>query len=130
MIFVFLEVLHEEAAQLFHLALEVRSTVPGLGGVQKLIWDVGAGLGDRQSEGLVGLELNLGQLARVNGIQDSTSVFQRTTLACKVCKSESFEMFLRRVKLPPVVAPAPTHPVLRSHASVLCSLIFSASMVA
>jgi hypothetical protein len=45
-IFVLLEVLHEKLAKLLDFALEVGGTVPGLGGVEELVGDVGAGLGN------------------------------------------------------------------------------------
>jgi hypothetical protein len=80
LVFVLLEVLHEELAELLHFALEIGSAVPGLGGVEELIGDVGAGLGDGETEGFVCLILDVCELARVDGIKDRTGVFERATL--------------------------------------------------
>lgn len=81
LILVLLEVLHEQRAQLLDLALEVCSAVPALGRVEQLVGDVGAGLGDGEVEGLVGLVLDVGELARVDGVQDGASVLERAALA-------------------------------------------------
>ena len=81
LILVLLEVLHEQGTQLLDLALEVGGAVPALGRVEKLVGNVGAGLGNRQVEGLVGLVLNVCELAGVNGIKDGASVLERAALA-------------------------------------------------
>jgi hypothetical protein len=78
---VLLEVLVEELAKLGDLLLEVRSTSPALGGVEKLIGNARAGLGDREVEGLVDLVLLVGKLAGVDGVEDGASVLERATLA-------------------------------------------------
>lgn len=79
---VLLEVLVEELAQLDDLALEaVSAGGPGLLGVQQVLRDVGAGLGNLQVEDVVVLELNLGELARVDGVEDGTSVLEGASLA-------------------------------------------------
>ena len=79
---VLLEVLVEELAQLGDLLGEAVTTGgPSLGWVEQLRRDVGARLGHLEVEDVVVLILNLGELARVNGIQDGTSVLQRATLA-------------------------------------------------
>ena len=81
LILVLLEVLHEQLAKLLHLAPEVCRTVPALGRVEQLIGDVGAGLGDREAEGVVGFVLDLGELARVDGVENGASVLERASLA-------------------------------------------------
>lgn len=80
-ILVLLEVLHEQLAELGHLVLEVGGTVPGLGGVEKLIGNVGASLGDREVEGLIDLILLVSELAGVDGVEDGASVLEWATLA-------------------------------------------------
>ena len=76
------EVLTEELAQLDNLLVEAVGTGgPGSLGVEQLVGDVGAGLGDLEVEDLVVLVLDAGELARVDGVKDSTSVLERATLA-------------------------------------------------
>lgn len=76
------KVLTEELAQLDDLSIEALGTgSPSRLGVQKLIRNAGAGLGDLEVEHLVVLKLDVGELARVDGIQDATSVLERATLA-------------------------------------------------
>jgi hypothetical protein len=81
LVLVLLEVLHEQGTQLLDFALEVGGAVPALGGVEQLIRNVGARLGDRQVEGLVGLVLDVCELAGVNGVKDGASVLERAALA-------------------------------------------------
>jgi hypothetical protein len=81
-ILILLEVLHEELAKLLDLTLEVGGAVPWLGRVEELVGDVGAGLGNRQAKSLVGLELDLGELAGVDGVENGASVLEGATLAC------------------------------------------------
>jgi len=78
---VLLEVLVEELAKLGNLLLEVRGTGPALGGVEELVGNTGAGLGDREVEGLVDLVLLVGKLTGVDGVEDGASVLERATLA-------------------------------------------------
>lgn len=78
---VLLEVLVEEAAKLVDLVLEGGSGGPAVLGVEQLIGDTGAGLGDGQVEDLVGLVLGVGELTAVDGVQDSTGVLEGATLA-------------------------------------------------
>lgn len=78
---VLLEVLVEELAKLGDLLLEVRGTGPALGGVEKLVGNTRAGLGDGEVEGLVDLVLLVGELAGVDGVEDGASVLERATLA-------------------------------------------------
>ena len=78
---VLLEVLVEELAELGDLLLEVRGTGPALGGVEELVWNTRAGLGDRKVKGLVDLVLLVGELAGVDGVEDGASVLERATLA-------------------------------------------------
>lgn len=86
LILVLLEVLDEQPTELLDLALEVRSAVPALGRVEQFIGDVGARLGDGQVESLVGLELDVGELARVDGVEDGAGVLEWAALACKGCQ--------------------------------------------
>ena len=81
LILVLLEVLHEQGTQLLDLALEIRSAVPALRGVEQLVRDIGAGLWHRQVEGVVNLVLDVCKLAGVNGVQDRASVLERATLS-------------------------------------------------
>lgn len=53
LVLVLLEVLHKELAELLDLVLEAGSAVPGLGGVEELVGNAGAGLGDGEVEGPV-----------------------------------------------------------------------------
>lgn len=76
MVRVLLEVLVEELAKLGDLLLEVRGTSPALCGVEKLVGHTGAGLGDGEVEGLVHLVLLVGELARVDGVEDGASVLE------------------------------------------------------
>jgi len=78
---VLLEVLVEELAKLGDLLLEVGGTGPALGGVEKLVGNARAGLGDGEVEGLVDLVLLVGELAGVDGVEDGASVLERATLA-------------------------------------------------
>lgn len=78
---VLLEVLVEELAKLGDLLLEVRGTGPALGRVKELVGNTGAGLGDREVEGLVDLVLLVGELAGVDGVEDGASVLEGATLA-------------------------------------------------
>jgi len=78
---VLLEVVVEENTKLLDLALEVGGTGPALGGVEDLVGNVAAGLGDLQVEGLVGLVLVVGELAAVDGVENGTSVLEGATLA-------------------------------------------------
>ena len=78
---VLLEVLIEELAKLGDLLLEVRGTSPALGGVEKLVGNAGASLGDVEVEGLVDLVLLVGELAGVDRVEDGASVLERATLA-------------------------------------------------
>ena len=78
---VLLEVLVEELTKLGDLALEVGSTGPALGRVEELVGHAGASLGDGEVEGLVDLVLLVGELARVDGVEDGASVLERATLA-------------------------------------------------
>lgn len=129
LILVLLEVLREQCAELLNLALEVGSAVPALGWVEQLVGNVGAGLGDRQVEGLVDLVLDVGELARVDGVEDGAGVLEGAALACRLSVG-FFEVNVKGRNIPPVVAPAPTQPVLRSQALAPCSWIFSASILA
>jgi hypothetical protein len=78
---VLLEVLVEELAKLGDLLFEVRGTGPALSGIEELIGNARAGLGDREVEGLVDLVLLVGELARVDGVEDGAGVLERATLA-------------------------------------------------
>lgn len=78
---VLLEVLVEEDSKLGDLVLEGSGGGPALLGVEELAGDTGAGGGDGQVEGSVGLVLGLGELAVVDGVQDGTGVLERATLA-------------------------------------------------
>ena len=78
---VLLEVLVEELAELGDLLLEVGGTGPALGGVEELVGNTRAGLGDGEIEGLVDLVLLVGELAGVDGVEDGASVLKRATLA-------------------------------------------------
>lgn len=76
------EVLAEELAQLDNLGVEALGAgSPGDLGVEHLIGDVGAGLGDLEVEDVVVLVLDLGELTGVDGVEDSTSVLEGATLA-------------------------------------------------
>ena len=81
LILILLEVLHEQGAQLVDLALEVGCAVPALGRVEQLVGNVGARLRHGQFEGLVGLVLDVCELAGVDGVEDRASVLQRAALA-------------------------------------------------
>lgn len=76
MVGVLLEVLVEELTKLGDLLFEVGGTSPALCRVEKLIGDAGAGLGDGEVEGLVDLVLLVGELARVDGVEDGASVLE------------------------------------------------------
>lgn len=78
---VLLEVLVEEDSKLGDLVLEGSGGGPALLGVEELAGDTGAGGGDGQVEGSVGLVLGLGELAVVDGVQNGTGVLERATLA-------------------------------------------------
>lgn len=78
---VLLEVLVEELAELVDLLGEGGGGGPALLGVEELVGDTGAGLGDGQVEDSVGLVLGLGELAGVDGVQNGTGVLERATLA-------------------------------------------------
>lgn len=80
---VLLEVLVEELAELVDLVGEGGGRSPAVLGVEKLIGNAGAGLGHRQVEDVVGLVLGLGELTRVDGVEDGTSVLERATLAAR-----------------------------------------------
>lgn len=74
---VLLEVLVEEPTQLRHLRLEaVVALGPGVLGVQQFRGDACAGLGHGQVECVVVLKLHLGELARVDSVEDGTGIFQ------------------------------------------------------
>lgn len=81
LILVLLEVLTEQLAKLRNLTLEVGRTSPALGGVEELVGNVRAGLGDLEVEGLVGLVLGLGEVATVDGVEDGAGVLERAALA-------------------------------------------------
>jgi hypothetical protein len=68
LILVLLEILHKQSPQLLHLAFEVCSAVPRLCRVEQFFRDVGAGLRDREVEGLVGFEFGFRELAGVDGV--------------------------------------------------------------
>jgi hypothetical protein len=78
---VLLEVLVEELTKLGDLLLEIGGAGPALRGVEELIGNTRAGLGDGEVEGLVDLVLLVGELARVDGVEDCASVLERATLA-------------------------------------------------
>jgi len=80
LVFVLLEVLHEELAELLDFALEVGGAVPGLSRVEELVGDVGAGLGDGEAEGFVGLVFDVGELAGVDGVEDGAGVLEGAAL--------------------------------------------------
>lgn len=79
---VLLEVLVEELAQLDNLLLEAISAGgPGLGRVEQLRRNIGAGLGNLQVEDFIVLVFNLGEFARVHGIENGARILQWATLA-------------------------------------------------
>lgn len=79
---VLLEVLDEETTELLDLLLEaVLAGSPGSGGVEQLVGNAGAGLGNLEVEDLVRLVGGLGELTRVDGVEDGTSVLERAALA-------------------------------------------------
>jgi len=79
---ILLEVLQEELAKLLNLSLEALGTSsPGVLGVEQLRGHTGAGLGHLEVEDLIGLVLDLGQLSRVDGVEDGTRVLERAALA-------------------------------------------------
>lgn len=81
LILVLLEVLHEQLAELLDFALEVGGAVPRLGRVEELVGHVGTRLGHGEAECVVGLEFDLCELTRVDGIEDSAGVLERATFA-------------------------------------------------
>jgi hypothetical protein len=87
---VVLEVLVEQLAELRDLFLEIRTTSPALLGVEKLVWNVRALLGDVQIENIVGLVFGLGQFTAVDGIEDGTRILEGTTFACSALAIRSF----------------------------------------
>ena len=78
---VLLEVLVEQVTQLGDLILEGGGAGPAVLGVEQGLGDTGAGLGDGQVEGVVGLVLDSGEVAAVDGVQDGAGVLERATLA-------------------------------------------------
>lgn len=79
---VLLEVLQEETAKLLDFGLEaILTSSPGLLGVEELSWDARAGCWDGKVEHIIDLIIHLGELTRVDGIEDGTSVLQWATLA-------------------------------------------------
>lgn len=78
---VLLEVLDEELAELENLLVEaLSSSGPGSCRVQQLRGHTRACLGDLQVEDTVVLVLHLGELTRVNSVEDGTSILQGATL--------------------------------------------------
>lgn len=75
------EVLVEELGELVDLVLEGGGGGPRVLGVEELIGDAGARLGDVQVEDVVGLVLGVGELAVVDGVEDGAGVLQRAALA-------------------------------------------------
>ena len=80
-ILILLEVFDEESAKLLNLALEVGCAVPALSRVEQLVGNVGTCLGNRQVERLIRLELDLGELAAVDGVEDGAGVLEGAALA-------------------------------------------------
>jgi len=78
---VLLVVFVEQLSKLGDFSGEVSLAGPRLGGVEKIVWDAGARLGDLKVEDAVVLVLGLSELTRVDGVEDGTSVLQRATLA-------------------------------------------------
>ncbi len=76
------EVLAEELAQLDNLGLEaVVAGSPCLLGVEHVVGDAGAGGGDLEVEDVIVLVLDLGELARVDGVVDGAGVLEGAALA-------------------------------------------------
>lgn len=76
------KVLAEELAELDDFLVEaVGASGPSFLGVEHVVGDVGAGGGDLEVEDVVGLVLDLGELARVDGVEDGASVLERAALA-------------------------------------------------
>lgn len=76
------EVLTEQLAKLDNLLVEaVVASGPSVLGVEELVGNVGAGLGDLEVEDFVVLVLDICKLTRMDSIENSTSVLERATLA-------------------------------------------------
>lgn len=81
LISVLLEVVVEEDTKLGHLLLKVGRTSPGSLGVKKLRRHAGAGGWDVKVEGVVDFIFSLGEITRVDGVENGTSVLEGATLA-------------------------------------------------
>lgn len=81
-VLVLLKVLVEQLAELGDLLGELLlSSGPGSGGVEDLRRHVGGGLGNLEVENVKVLVLDLGELTRVDGVQNGSSVLERASLA-------------------------------------------------
>lgn len=78
---VLLEVVLEQLAELGDLAGEVGGAGPALLGVEELVRHARARLRHRQVEDVVGLVVDLGQLAAVDGVEDGAGVLEWAALA-------------------------------------------------
>lgn len=87
LISVLLEVVVEEDTKLGHLLLKVGRTSPGSLGVKKLRRHARARGWDVKVEGVVDFIFGLGEITRVDGIEDGTSVLEGAALAASGCAS-------------------------------------------
>ena len=78
---VLLEVVLEQLAELGDLAGEVGGAGPALLGVEELVGHARARLGHGQVEDVVGLVVDLGELAAVDGVEDGAGVLEWAALA-------------------------------------------------
>ena len=126
---ILLEVLLEESSEFGDLGAEaVLALAPCIFGIEKFRWDTVAGFWDCEVECLVILVLDLGELAGVDGVEDGTGVFQSVDVSYLLHEVRNRTTYGQR--LPPVVAPAPTHPVFNNQAFALWCSIFSANILA
>ena len=81
LILVLLKVLHEEAAELLDLVLQAGGAVPAVAGVEQVVGDAGALLGDLEVEDFVVFVLGVGELAVVDGVENGAGEAQAAALA-------------------------------------------------
>ena len=92
-----LEVLVEQLGELGDLVLERSGSDPAGRGVEDLVWNTRAGLGDLEVEGLVVLVLDLCELAAVDGVEDGAGVLVEKSVknSCNSGKLRNFRFFAK-----------------------------------
>ena len=83
LILILLEILHKQPSQFTNLIPKLRLPMPALSRIQQLTRYIRTALRHTQVESLIDLELRIGQLARVYGVENGTGVLERAALPAR-----------------------------------------------